>query len=380
MGADHERLYTDHAPTGNAQDLLRLACDLESNGDLRAAATAYDQAHLLAPSDAEVTDARRSLLDQMAIKEHGIIFRYVPAGTFLMGSDTGEPDERPVHPVRLGDYWLAETPVSWATYCDLMGWEPPPAGHPEQIPEKGHGRVPPGFILHEANKIRLQYCEDETTRALDWHAHTSPHEWTGGDGEKVGSRTMFGEPERDDPRRPWGYGRKPMVSVAWQEAEELCERLSTSDIGYSLPTEAEWERAARGGLAGCRYPWGDVPPNAELCDFDRFNDFSILPTHRLPPNGYGLYAMAGSVWEWTSDWYDADYYRTSPGSNPTGPSTGTERVLRGGSWADCADAVTASFRMSRPAVTWRDGEWGGHMTPNIGFRLCRKRRPGDPTG
>jgi formylglycine-generating enzyme len=244
----------------------------------------------------------------MAVKEHGITFRYIPAGTFLMGSDTGEPDESPVHSVRLDDYWLAEVPMSWAAYCDLMGWKHPPAGRPGRMPREGPGRVPPGFMLNEANKIRLQYCEDETVRATDWHTHTLPHDWTRDDGQKVDSRTLFGGPEREDPLRPWRYDRKPMVSVAWQEAEELCTRLSTPDIRYSLPTEAEWERATRGGLAGCRYPSGNEPPNSELCDFDRFNDFSILPTHRLPPNGYGLYAMTGSVWEWTADWYDAEYY------------------------------------------------------------------------
>ena len=165
------------------------------------------------------------------------------------------------------------------------------------------------------------------------------------------------------------------IFQTWQEAEELCARLSTGDIAYGLPTEAEWERAARGGLVGHRYPWGDEPPTAERCDFDRFDHFSILPPRLLPPNGYGLYAMTGSVWEWTADWYDAEYYRTSSADDPTGPPTGAERVLRGGSWADCAETVTVSFRMSRSAVSWRDGGWGEHLTANIGFRLCRKAAP-----
>lgn len=357
------------------REVLRQARELESGGDLRAAAAAFDRAYALAPSDPAVAKARGALLDRLAVVEHGITFRYIPAGTFLMGSDTREPDEKPVHRVRLGDYWLADTPVSWATYCDLMGWAAPPTGRPEHLPEKGPGRIPPGFMLNEANKIRLQYCEDETTRARDWHAHTLPHQLTRGDGQQIDSRALFGEPERHDPARPWRYDRKPMVSVAWQEAEELCARLSTGDIAYGLPTEAEWERAARGGLVGHRYPWGDEPPTAERCDFDRFDHFSILPPRLLPPNGYGLYAMTGSVWEWTADWYDAEYYRTSSADDPTGPPTGAERVLRGGSWADCAETVTVSFRMSRSAVSWRDGGWGEHLTANIGFRLCRKAAP-----
>ena len=91
----------------------------------------------------------------------------------------------------------------------------------------------------------------------------------------------------------------------------------------------------------------------------------------FPPNGYGLYAMSGGVWEWTADWYDASYYSMSPANDPTGPSEGRARVLRGGSWADCADAVSVSFRMARESRSWRDGTWGRHLAPNLGFRLCR---------
>jgi formylglycine-generating enzyme required for sulfatase activity len=93
--------------------------------------------------------------------------------------------------------------------------------------------------------------------------------------------------------------------------------------------------------------------------------------HRFPPNSYGLYAMSGGIWEWTSDWYDALYYGESPRFNPTGVSNGQEKVLRGGSWSDCAEAITVSFRMSRQANDWRKESWGEHLAPNIGFRLCR---------
>ena len=145
---------------------------------------------------------------------------------------------------------------------------------------------------------------------------------------------MFGSPERNDPEAPWQYDTKPMVAVGWQEVEELAHRLSTPAVRYQLPSEAQWEKAARGGLIGCRYAWGDEPPTPEPCDFDRFGEFSIRPMTTFAPNGYGLYAVHGCVWEWTRDWYDRDFYRESPDSDPTGSSEGEQRVLRGGSWAD----------------------------------------------
>ncbi|RAY17312.1 Sulphatase-modifying factor protein [Actinomadura craniellae] len=362
-GTEHDWLLADHGTSGDPRALLRRGRELAAAGETRLAATAYDRAYGLDPADPEVAGARRALLDALAVEEHGIRFRYVPAGTFLMGSESGDPDEWPVHPVRLDDYWLAETAISWASYCALMGWELPPAGRPRET-EVARAAM---FHLGEENRIRMQYCEDATTRARDWHAHIPPGE----DGRRS---DLFGTPPREDPDRPWRYDAKPMVAASWQEAEELCERLSGEAVQYRLPTEAEWERAARGGLIGCRYPWGDEPPTPERCDCDRFDRLSLVPMRSLPPNGYGLYGMAGSVWEWTADWYDRDRYRESPGADPAGPATGRERVLRGGSWADCAETVTVSFRASRDSGDWRSGEWGDHLAPNIGFRLCRTVR------
>src|SRR5207248_1364472 len=125
------------------------------------------------------------------------------------------------------------------------------------------------------------------------------------------------------------------------------------------------------GLIGARYAWGNAAPTHDLCDFDRFHEFSILPATTFPANGYGLYAVNGCVWEWTRDWYDRDYYRHSPDHDPEGPPDGQQRVLRGGSWADCAEAVTVTYRMARTSSSWRDGNWGGQHSPNVGFRLCR---------
>lgn len=361
-------LLKAHGKTGDAKSLLELAIELEERGNFRLAATAMDRAFGLDPANTEIRDTRSAILDRLALTEHGLRFRYVPAGTFLMGCQDGEPDEQPVHPIQLGEYWLTETPVSWAAFCDLMNWEPPPYGRP-----KGEGTHFQGSLssdeaggmsfLLEDNKIRLQYCEDATVAARDWHSHAPEHNWTkGGTREAVSSRTLFGSPDREDPRRPWRYDRKPMIAVSWETAEALCRSVSNQNTFYGLPTEAEWEKGARGGLTQCRFPWGDESARDDRCDFDRFDSFSILPMRRFAPNDYGIYAMSGGVWEWVSDWYDSEYYRNCEPVDPQGPKEGNEKALRGGSWSDCAEAVNVSFRMSRD----RAG------TPNVGFRICRK--------
>jgi formylglycine-generating enzyme required for sulfatase activity len=358
-------------PEGDPALLLAIAHKLEEE-NLEGAATVLDRAYGIAPELAEVRQYRSAVLDALAVIEHGIRFRYVPGGPFLMGYPDGEADERPWHPIWLSPYWLAEAPVSWAAYCRLMDWEAPPVGFPRdgQIP----GDDPEDmarFYVSNANKIRLQYCEDRTTRARDWHSHAPGQRWQSG-GQTQTAQELFGAPQRDDPRAAWRYEAKPMVAVSWREAQYLADRLCTQEVRYALPTEAQWEKGARGGLIGARHAWGNDPPTPERCDFDRFRQFSLLPPTSLPPNGYGLYAMNGGVWEWTRDWYDGEYYLHSPDNDPEGPAEGEQKVLRGGSWADCADVATVTFRMSHLPGDWRDPRaQRGWATPNIGFRLCR---------
>jgi formylglycine-generating enzyme len=370
MSSQYQELLSSCGNTGDAKHFFSLAKELEASDNLRMAATAYDRAYGLNPENHEIATARKHILEQLSVVEHGIQFRYIPAGAFLMGSETGESDEQPVHAIELSDFWLSEKPISWAIYCELMNWELPPEAAPTENEPQNHDMAL--FSLHQENKIRLQYCENETKHATDWHAHHPPQEWERA-GKRVSSQQIFGQPQRENPELPWGYDKKPMVCVSWQAAEELCHKISTDKIRYRLSTEAEWEKAARGGLINSAYPWGNDPPDENRCDFNRFEQFSILPIHRFSPNGYHLYAMSGSVWEWTSDWYDALYYNESPRLNPKGPTKGQEKVLRGGSWTDCADVLSVSFRMSRQATYWRQESWGEHKAPNIGFRLCRER-------
>jgi len=119
---------------------------------------------------------------------------------------------------------------------------------------------------------------------------------------------------------------QPVVGVNWNDAVVYAKWA-----GKRLPTEAQWEYAARGGLAGKRYPWGDEGATAEKANYGR-NVGKPAVVGSYPANGYGLYDMAGNVWEWCQDRYGSDYYRNSPIKNPRGPGTGSSRVYRGGSW------------------------------------------------
>jgi formylglycine-generating enzyme required for sulfatase activity len=167
-----------------------------------------------------------------------------------------------------------------------------------------------------------------------------------------------------DPRT---YATLPAVGLSWFAADLVARARSGPVVQYRLPTEAEWERAARGGLPDARYPWGDAEPTPRLADYDRFDAFSIRPPREFGSNGYGLVAMAGTVSEWCSDWYDALEYEQPAARNPTGPAEGKVRVARGGSWADCPSALRVSFRAAHnPARNF--------VTPTLGMRPVRSVR------
>ena len=146
----------------------------------------------------------------------------------------------------------------------------------------------------------------------------------------------------------FNHPQQPVVGVSWFEASAYCTWLSSvSGRPVRLPTEAEWEHAARCDADGKLYPWGDVPPQS-LPDYDKRWQTGPEPVGHYAANAFGLYNMCDNVHEWCSDWYQADYYSVSPVRNPRGPDTGTRRSSRGGSWRHHIKVSRCAARSSIP--------------------------------
>lgn len=150
----------------------------------------------------------------------------------------------------------------------------------------------------------------------------------------------------DDPN--FAYPELPVVAVSWFDGVAYCDWLSRkSGKHYRLPTEAEWERAARGGAEGELYPWGNCPPE-EVPDYANRWKSGPEPVGLYPPNAYGLFNSGDNVHEWCADWYDSAYYAVSPERNPQGPAAGARRASRGGSWRHHIKVTRTAARSSIP--------------------------------
>src|SRR5579872_1364199 len=205
----------------------------------------------------------------------------IPEGWFLMGSETGQDNERPVHRVWVDSFCLGTHQVTNAEYGIFVAAE----------------RILPTPASADAN---------------------------------------FNHPEQ------------PVVAVSWFDAVHYCEWLSRmSSERYRLPTEAEWERAARAGAEGKLYPWGNEPPQS----LPNYAERWITGPERVgysAPNSYGLYDICENVHEWCSDWFIPDYYVASPNCNPRGPENGERRSSRGGSWRHHVKVARCAARSSIP--------------------------------
>jgi serine/threonine-protein kinase len=227
---------------------------------------------------------------------------FVPAGPFEMGSEEGGDDEAPVHTVDLD-----------AFYIDV----------------------------YEATNAQYARCLDDG----DCDPPSNDGSFT--------RDSYFGDPAYDD---------YPVIYVSWHDAQAFCEWR-----GARLPSEAEWEKAARVGLEGAEYPWGDeapvcrygAPNGAKFDDNADCDGTDTEPVGSYSPNGYGLYDMAGNVWEWVSDWYDV-YPGGDPGASDYFGQT--LRVLRGGSWLNDSRFLRSASRYRNFPDSTYDG---------FGFRCAR---------
>jgi formylglycine-generating enzyme required for sulfatase activity len=273
----------------------------------------------------------------------------IPAGSFRMGSadDWSYPGdgEGPIHVVELDAFELAATTVTNDEFAAFVE----ATGHVTDAERFGWSFVfaaalpddfPPTHAVAQAPWWRK--VEDSS-----WRAPEGPHSSLDG---------------RDD---------HPVVHVSWNDAMAYADWSGTR-----LPTEAEWEYAARGGRRGAVFPWGDeLEPGGE----HRMNVFQgsfpggdtaadgfagTAPAQSFPANGYGLYNMTGNVWEWCADWYDPRYYQRSPRHSPAGPDKGTHRVMRGGSYL-CHASYCRRYR-----VAARSGNGPDSSTANLGFRVA----------
>lgn len=274
-------------------------------------------------------------------------------GPFLMGTDDtdGFPadGEGPVREVTLDPFYIDPVPVTVAQFAEFaaatnyrtdserLGWSFVFQGHipEERIPELVVGRVPAAPWWCQVNGATWQHPE--------------------GPDSKTDTRSDY-----------------PITHVSWEDAQAYC-----TWAGKRLPTEAEWEYAARGGLEQAKYAWGDelTPDGQHLCNIwqgtfptvDLAEDGYACPSpvRAFPPNGYGLYSVAGNTWEWCADWFHAAHHIHAISNNPVGPLNGTAKVIRGGSYL-CHHSYCNRYRVAARTSNTPDSS-----TTNMGFRCVR---------
>ncbi len=290
--------------------------------------------------------------------------KWIPGGEFQMGSNEGQPNEQPVHKVRVKSFWMDETEVTNAEFRKFVEATGYVTLGEKSFDPKDYPNAPPGTL--DAGSLIFKKSDGPVplTDHMQWWEFKAGSDWKhpeGPDSNIVG---------RDD---------HPVVCISWDDANAYAKWA-----GKRLPTEAEWEFAARGGLKNSTYAWGeDFAPEGALQanlwqgDFPQENTAedgfdTTAPVKSYPPNGYGLYDISGNVWEYVQDWYDPDYYIRSPEFSPMGPTkeqvldptarirpnadprpqlaTTPHKVIRGGSFL-CNDCYCKGYRPSARQIT-----------------------------
>jgi formylglycine-generating enzyme required for sulfatase activity len=292
---------------------------------------------------------------------------WIPSGTFWMGSDEGQTDERPVHEVTVDGFWIDKTEVTNEQFEKFVR----ATGYVTLAERKPDPKDFPGVPLENLVAGSVVFSPPPGEVPLDnhyaWWSYVRGANWR--------------HPEGPDSTIQ-GREKHPVVHVSWDDAMAYAKWA-----GKRLPTEAEWEFAARGGLARQPYVWGkeQVPGGKWQANIwqGRFPNENTMadgfkgaaPVASFPPNGYGLYDMAGNVWEWCADWYLPDYYAHSPKENPPGPDTSFDpnepgvmkRVQRGGSYL-CSDLYCIGYRPSARMKSTPDTGLS-----HTGFRCVRSK-------
>lgn len=274
----------------------------------------------------------------------------IPGGTFTMGDHFDEgyiaDGEVPVHAVELAPFHIDATAVTNAAFAKFV---------------KDTGYVTESERFGSSAVFQLAVAADraDVLNRLDtthWWLTVRGADWKHPEGPLSG----IGDRQNH-----------PVTHVSWNDAQAYA-----SWAGKRLPTEAEWERAARGGLEGKRYAWGDelTPRGQWRCNIwqGQFPDINTeddgylttAPVKTYRPNGFGLHNMAGNVWEWCSDRFDPGYYQRSPRQNPAGPDSGESRVMRGGSFL-CHDSYCNRYRVAARSSNTPDS-----ASANLGFRCA----------